>query len=207
MIEMNKLLEQARPVLPVMVINDIEQALPMAQALCDGGITVFEITLRTECALEVIALLKKEMPDCIVGAGTVINAEQFRQVIEAGGDFVVSPGLTDELLAIAKDTGLPFIPGVSSPGDVMKALEGGCTMQKFFPAEQSGGAAMLKALSGPFGQVIFCPTGGVGMHNVQDYLSLPNVPCVGGSWVLPKDAVVAGDWETVTRLAGEASGL
>ena len=203
----DQLIQQARPVMPVMVIDHLDQALPMARALAEGGITVFEITLRTECALDAIALLKKEMPNCLVGAGTVIDSEQFRQVAAIGGDFVVSPGLCDDLLAIAAETGVPFLPGVSSPSDVIKALNAGYRLQKFFPAEQSGGVGMLKALSGPFGQVKFCPTGGIGMHNVSDYLALPNVACVGGSWVLPKTLVAENDWEGVTRLAREAAGL
>ena len=202
--QLNTILAQAEPVMPVMVINNIEQALPMARALREGGITVFEITLRTACAMEAITLVKKELPDCFVGAGTVINAELFQQVIAAGGDFAISPGSSDELLAVAKETGLPFLPGVSTPSEVMKALTAGFATQKFFPAEQSGGAAMLKSLSGPFGQVTFCPTGGIGMHNVHDYFSLPNVACVGGSWLLPKEAVANGNWKEVTRLACEA---
>ena len=202
--KLEQIAKQAFPILPVMVIDNIEQALPMGKALRDGGITVFEITLRTECAIEAIALLKKELPDCIVGAGTVVNGEQFNKVVEAGGDFIVSPGITPELLQAAKDSGLPFIPGVNSPSDVMLALSYGFETQKFFPAQQSGGTAMLKALSGPFGQVRFCPTGGISVNNANEYLALPNVFCIGGSWVLPKDAVTSGDWDTVTELAKEA---
>ena len=203
----DQLIEQAQPVIPIMVIDHLDQVLPMARALAKGGITVFEITLRTACALDAIARLKQEMPNCLVGAGTVINSEQFRQVAAIGGDFVVSPGLSDDLLGMATETGLPFLPGVSSPSDVIKALNAGFQVQKFFPAEQSGGAGMLKALSGPFGQVRFCPTGGIGMHNVSDYLAQPNVVCVGSSWVLPKAMVTERDWAGITRLALEASKL
>ncbi|WP_067515689.1 bifunctional 4-hydroxy-2-oxoglutarate aldolase/2-dehydro-3-deoxy-phosphogluconate aldolase [Endozoicomonas ascidiicola] len=201
--KLDLIVERAFPIMPVMVIDDVEQALPMGRALREGGITVFEITLRTAAALDAITLLKKELPDCIVGAGTVINGEQFKQVMAAGGDFAISPGITDELLSVAKDSGLPFIPGVSSPSHVMQALAYGFTTQKFFPAQQSGGTAMLSALSGPFSQVRFCPTGGININNAADYLSLPNVFCIGGSWILPKDAIEAGDWATVTRLAKE----
>ena len=205
--KLKHIIEKAQPVIPVMVINHIEQAVPMAKALRDGGITVFEITLRSSCAIAAIKQLKAELPDCIIGAGTVINREQFLQVVDAGGDYIVSPGITDDLLAAAQETGLPFIPGISTASEVMQAVSYGFEVLKFFPAEQSGGVAMLKSLSGPFGQIQFCPTGGIGISNAKNYLSLPNVTCVGGSWILPKDAVANGDWDTVTRLAKEASAL
>ncbi|MCL6270416.1 bifunctional 4-hydroxy-2-oxoglutarate aldolase/2-dehydro-3-deoxy-phosphogluconate aldolase [Sansalvadorimonas sp. 2012CJ34-2] len=201
------IIKQAQPVIPVMVIDHLDQAVPMGHALKKGGITVFEITLRSKCALDAIRLLKKELPDCIVGAGTVINREQFLQVIDAGGDYIVTPGITDELFEVAKETGLPFIPGVATASEVMQAVSYGFETLKFFPAEQSGGVAMLKSLAGPFGHIKFCPTGGINEDNVRSYLSLPNVACVGGSWILPKDAVATGDWETVTKLTKAASSL
>ncbi|WP_281648748.1 bifunctional 4-hydroxy-2-oxoglutarate aldolase/2-dehydro-3-deoxy-phosphogluconate aldolase [Parendozoicomonas sp. Alg238-R29] len=203
--KLKRVIDQAAPVMPVMIVDNIEQAVPMAAALREGGITVFEVTLRTECAIDAIYLLKKEFTDCFVGAGTVINCDQFRKVADAGADFIVSPGLSDDLLEAARDTNLSFLPGVSTASEVMQAMAAGFDMLKFFPAEQAGGVAMLKALSGPFGQVTFCPTGGIGQHNVADYLNLPNVACVGGSWLLPKEAVAANDWSMVTALAKEAS--
>ena len=204
---LQQIIDQAKPIIPVMVIDSLEQALPMAQALKDGGINVFEVTLRTPCAMDAISLIKKSVPDCIVGAGTVINEDQFRQVTRAGVDFIVSPGLSRSLISTAQDMGIPFIPGVTTPSDIIKAVNAGFDTVKFFPAEQSGGVNMLKALSAPFPQVTFCPTGGIDMGNVRDYLSLPNVPCVGGSWILPKEATAQNDWITVTQLAHEASQL
>lgn len=198
-------LQRAHPVMPVMVIDTIEQALPMASALKDGGISVFEITLRTDCAIAAIELIKKEMPDCLVGAGTVINVEQLTAVTRAGADFVISPGATPELLRAARDQNILLMPGVSSASDVMQALSYGYQVQKLFPAEVVGGVGLLKSLSGPFPQVSFCPTGGISLDNYQDYLSLPNVGCVGGSWLVPKSAVDNSDWAEVTRLAREAA--
>ena len=174
--KLEQILTQAHPVIPVMVIHHIEQALPMARALRDGGITVFEITLRTDCALKAIALLNREMPDCSVGAGTVINREQFLQVIDAGGDYIVSPGITDELLSVAKQTRLPFLPGVSTASEVMHAFSHGFDTLKFFPAEKSGGTGMLKAFSGPFGQVRFAPQAALTRIMPRVILSAPMLP-------------------------------
>lgn len=198
-------LQRAYPVMPVMVIETIEQALPMARALYDGGISVFEITLRTECALAAIELIKKEMPECLVGAGTVINVAQLQAVHRAGADFVITPGATTELLKTARNQNILLLPGVSSASDVMHALDYEFTVLKLFPAEVVGGQAMLKSLSGPFPQVSFCPTGGISPDNYQDYLALGNVHCVGGSWLVPKSAVVNGDWAEITRLAREVT--
>ena len=196
-----EILDAAHPVMPVIVLDNIEQALPLAQALYDGGVKVLEVTLRSDCALEAIALLKKEMPaDCIVGAGTVLNRQQFLQVVEANGDFVVTPGSTRELLDVAVETGLPFVPGVSNPSQAMEALAAGFKFQKFFPAEQAGGTAMLKAMSGPLGEISFCPTGGISPANYNDYLALPTVKCVGGSWIAPTNLVRNGDWAAITEL-------
>ena len=205
--ELQEIIDQARPIIPVMVIDSLEQALPMAKALKDGGITVFEVTLRTACALDAIKLLKKNMPDCKIGAGTVINTDQFQQVAWAGGDFMVSPGLNDDLINMAQDMAFPFIPGVATPSEVMTAVNAGFEALKFFPAEQYGGAAALKALAGPFRDITFCPTGGINPNNARDYLTLPNVACVGGSWFFPPEAVARSDWETITKLAREASQL
>ena len=194
---------RAYPVMPVMVIDTIEQALPMARALYDGGISVFEITLRTECAIAAIELIKREMPECLVGAGTVINIEQLMAVHQAGADFVITPGSTAELLKTARDQNILLMPGVSSPSEVMQALGYGYDILKLFPAEVMGGRSMLKSLAGPFPQVSFCPTGGISPTNYQDYLTLSNVHCVGGSWLVPKSAVDHGDWAEITRLAKE----
>ena len=196
-----EILDAAHPVMPVIVLDNIEQALPLAQALYDGGVKVLEVTLRSDCALEAIALLKKEMPaDCIVGAGTVLNRQQFLQVVAANGDFIVTPGSTRELLDVAVETGLPFVPGVSNPGQAMEALAAGFKFQKFFPAEQAGGTAMLKAMSGPLGEISFCPTGGISPANYKEYLALPTVKCVGGSWIAPMNLVRSGDWAAITEL-------
>ncbi len=205
MLTAEDVLTRAHPVMPVMVIDTIEQALPMASALKAGGISVFEITLRSDCAIEAIELIKKEMPDCLLGAGTVINVEQLHQVHQAGADFVISPGAMPELLSAARDQNIVLMPGVSSASDVMQALTYGYQVQKLFPAEVVGGVAMLKSLSGPFPQVSFCPTGGISPDNYQDYLALSNVQCVGGSWLVPKPAVESGDWAEITRLAKETA--
>ncbi|AHE47727.1 multifunctional 2-keto-3-deoxygluconate 6-phosphate aldolase and 2-keto-4-hydroxyglutarate aldolase and oxaloacetate decarboxylase [Aeromonas hydrophila 4AK4] len=194
----------ASPLVPVMVINDLEQALPMAKALLDGGISVFEITLRTPVALDAIALIAKAMPDAMVGAGTVLNCAQFDAAVAAGARFVISPGMTPALLAHAAKSTAPLIPGVATPSEVMQALEAGYDHLKFFPAEANGGTKALAAIAAPLPQVKFCPTGGIGPKNVTDYLALKCVATVGGSWMLPADAVKSGNWEEVTRLSREA---
>ena len=194
----------ASPLVPVMVINDLEQALPMAKALLDGGISVFEITLRTPVALEAIALIAKAMPDAMVGAGTVLNCAQFDAAVAAGARFVISPGMTPALLAHAAKSTAPLIPGVATPSEVMQALEAGYDHLKFFPAEANGGTKALAAIAAPLPQVKFCPTGGIGPKNVADYLALTCVATVGGSWMLPADAVKSRNWEEVTRLSREA---
>ncbi|MTI15179.1 bifunctional 4-hydroxy-2-oxoglutarate aldolase/2-dehydro-3-deoxy-phosphogluconate aldolase [Sansalvadorimonas verongulae] len=205
--ELQEIIDQAQSIIPLMVIDSLEQALPMAQALKDGGLTVFEVTLRTACALDAIKLLKKNMPECSIGAGTVINTDQFQQVAWAGGDFIVSPGMNDDMINMAQDMAIPFIPGVATPSDVMTAVNAGFEILKFFPAEQYGGATALKALAGPFREITFCPSGGININNAPDYLALPNVTCVSGSWIFPKDAVARNDWGTITELAREASKL
>lgn len=195
------------PVMPVMVINQIEQAVPLARALVDGGLKVLEITLRTPVALECIRRIKAEVPGAIVGAGTIINTQTLDQAIAAGAEFIVSPGVTPGLLDAALSSGIPTLPGVITPSEVMRLLEKGVTAMKFFPAEAAGGIPMLKSIGGPLPQVTFCPTGGVNPKNAPEYLSLSNVACVGGSWMAPAELVDAGDWAEITRRAAEAAAL
>lgn len=194
-------------VIPVIVIDDAKDAVPLARALVAGGLPAIEITLRTPAALESIRRIAAEVPDALVGAGTILNAGHFDAAVDAGSKFIVSPGLTPELVEAAEGSDVPLLPGAVTSSEIMAALEEGYSLLKFFPAEQAGGAAYLKALSSPFGAVKFCPTGGVSTKNAGDYLSLPNVLCVGGSWVAPKDAISAGDWATVTALSRDAAGL
>lgn len=196
-----------QPVVPVLVVEDAATAVPLARALVAGGLKAIEITLRTPAALDAIAAVAREVDGAVAGAGTVLDTEQFRQVEEAGARFVVSPGTTQELLDAAKRSRVPLLPGAATASEVMALREEGYQVLKFFPAEQAGGAAYLKSLSSPLADMMFCPTGGVSEKNARDYLSLPNVVCVGGSWVAPKDLVAAGDWEGVTRLAAEAAKL
>ena len=195
------------PVMPVMVINQLDQAVPLARALVEGGLKVLEITLRTPVALDAIRKIKAEVPGAIVGAGTIINTETLQQAIDAGAEFIVSPGVTDTLIAAALKTGVPILPGVATSSEVMKLLELGVTAMKFFPAEAAGGIPMLKSFGGPLPQVTFCPTGGVNPKNAPEYLALKNVACVGGSWMAPADLVDAGDWDEIRRRAAEAAGL
>lgn len=197
----------ASPVVPVMVISDLEQAVPMAQALLAGGISVFEITLRTPVALAAIERIAKAMPEAMVGAGTVINAEQYDAAVAAGARFVISPGMTPALLAHAAKGTAPLIPGLATASEVMQALEAGYDHIKFFPAEANGGTKALAAITAPLSQVRVCPTGGIGPKNVADYLALKCVATVGGSWMLPADAIKAGNWDEVTRLSREAVAL
>lgn len=195
------------PVMPVMVINQLDQAVPLARALVEGGLKVLEITLRTPVALDAIRRIKAEVPGAIVGAGTIINVQTLHQAIEAGAEFIVSPGVTDSLLDAALASGVPLLPGVITPSEVMRLLDRGITAMKFFPAEAAGGIPMLKSIGGPLPQVTFCPTGGVNPKNAVEYLALSNVACVGGSWMAPSELVDAGDWAEITRRAAEASAL
>jgi len=192
------------PVIPVIVIDHIEHAVPLARALVAGGVRVLEVTLRTPVALQAIRAIASEVAGAIVGVGTITRALDFARSIEAGAVFGVSPGLTPELIAGARDSGLPLLPGVMTPSDVIAARAAGFSEMKLFPAQQAGGIGMLKALGGPFPDVTFCPTGGVSAATAGDFLALPNVACVGGSWLTPPDAVAAGDWERITALAREA---
>lgn len=194
----------AGPVVPVLVINDVDKAVPLAKALMAGGIKVLEVTLRTPVALDVIKKIAQEVPDALIGAGTVTNAQQLKAVTEAGAKFAISPGMTADLLKAGMDSEIALIPGISSTSDLMKGKDAGYTHLKFFPAEASGGVKAIKSISGPFPDVTFCPTGGIGPNNYQDYLALPNVQCVGGSWVAPDDAIEAGDWDRITQLAKDA---
>ncbi len=195
------------PVMPVMVINQLDQAVPLAKALVDGGLKVLEITLRTPVALDAIRKIKAEVPGAIVGAGTIINTDTLQQAIDAGAEFIVSPGVTDRVIDAAIASGVPILPGVITPSEVMKLLEKGITAMKFFPAEAAGGIPMLKSIGAPLPQVTFCPTGGVNPKNAPEYLALSNVACVGGSWMAPADLVDAGDWAEITRRAAEAAKL
>ncbi len=195
------------PMIPVLTIERLEDAAPLAHALTQGGLRPLEVTLRTDCALEAIAIIAREVPDAIVGAGTVLNAGDFDRAIRAGARFVVSPGLTDPLIAAARSNGVPFLPGVATAGEIMRGLDAGLTRFKFFPAESSGGVAALKALNGPLPHCRFCPTGGVTAQTAPAWLDLPNVLCVGGAWVAPVEAIRAGDWPRITAFAATAAQL
>jgi 2-dehydro-3-deoxyphosphogluconate aldolase/(4S)-4-hydroxy-2-oxoglutarate aldolase len=192
------------PVVPVMVINRLEQAVPLATALVAGGIRVLEITLRTPVATEAIAAISREVPGAIVGAGTVTRGEELEAVAAAGAVFAISPGLTVELLDAANRGPIPLIPGVATVSELMTGLARGYDHFKFFPAEAAGGVKMLKAFAGPFPRVTFCPTGGITEVNYREYLTLATVACVGGSWVAPQAAMDLGDWTRITALAREA---
>ncbi|TPW30693.1 2-dehydro-3-deoxy-phosphogluconate aldolase [Pararhizobium mangrovi] len=198
---------QAQPVVPVIVVDDAGSAVPLARALVAGGLKAIEITLRTPPALDAIRAIAAEVPEAIVGAGTILNARQYREAEAAGSKFIVSPGMTQELLDASSKSDVPLLPGAATASEVMALVEEGYTMLKFFPAEQAGGAGYLKALSSPLAGVRFCPTGGVSAANAPDYLALPNVVCVGGSWVAPKNLVASGDWDAITGLSSEAATL
>jgi len=194
------------PVIPVLVIDDLAQARPLAEALVAGGLPVLEVTLRTPVALEAIAAMAA-VEGGIVGAGTVLSSADVVAAKSAGARFAVSPGATDRLLSACEAEALPLLPGAATATEAMRLLERGYSTQKFFPAETSGGAPALKALSGPLPQITFCPTGGIDLVRARDYLALPNCVCVGGSWVVPKAMLQAGDWAGITALAREAAGL
>ncbi|WP_111495904.1 MULTISPECIES: bifunctional 4-hydroxy-2-oxoglutarate aldolase/2-dehydro-3-deoxy-phosphogluconate aldolase [Marinobacter] len=194
----------ACPLVPVIAINKPEEALPLGRALVAGGIKVLEITLRTPYGLDAIRELRAELPDAWVGAGTVTTVEQYRQVEEAGAQFVITPGLTQSLLDYSITAKAPLLPGISTISEMMMGYERGFRHFKFFPAEASGGRPALKAFAGPFGDVVFCPTGGISPDTASDYLALPNVVAVGGSWLTPKDAIAAGDWDKVTEVARDS---
>jgi 2-dehydro-3-deoxyphosphogluconate aldolase / (4S)-4-hydroxy-2-oxoglutarate aldolase len=194
-----------QPVIPVLLIDNAEDAVPLARALAAGGLPAIEITLRTKDALEAIKRVANEVENCIVGAGTILEPKQFEKAEKAGSKFIVSPGCTKDLRKAANDSDVPLLPGAITPSEVMAMFDNGYSVLKFFPAEQAGGASMLKAFSSPLSGAVFCPTGGITEKNAMDYLSLPNVVCVGGSWVAPKAAVEAGDWAAIEKLAAAAS--
>ena len=198
---------QHAPVIPVIVLNDVAHAVPMARALLSGGIRMLEITLRTQQALACMEAIANEVEGAVVGAGTVRSPQDAAAAVKAGARFAVSPGYTPAVGQACKDLGLPLLPGVATGSEIMMAQEGGYTELKFFPAMQAGGPGMLKAWSGPFFDVKFCPTGGVTQQNANDLLSLSNVACVGGSWLVPADALAQGDWSRIEALAREASQL
>ncbi|MGW1952095.1 bifunctional 4-hydroxy-2-oxoglutarate aldolase/2-dehydro-3-deoxy-phosphogluconate aldolase [Streptomyces sp. NPDC001920] len=195
------------PVVPVVVVDAPCDAVPLARALVAGGLTAIEVTLRTPHALEAIRAVADAVPDAVVGAGTVITPEQVGRAVSAGARFLVSPGWTDVLLDAMRGSGVPYLPGVSTTSEVVALLERGVREMKFFPAEPAGGTAYLRSLYGPLPQARFCPTGGIGPASAPDYLALPNVGCVGGSWMAPADAVAARDWGRVEALAREAACL
>ncbi|MEU5953614.1 bifunctional 4-hydroxy-2-oxoglutarate aldolase/2-dehydro-3-deoxy-phosphogluconate aldolase [Streptomyces sp. NPDC047525] len=195
------------PVVPVVVVEDVADAVPLARALVAGGLPAIEVTLRTPAALDAIRAIAAEVPDAVVGAGTVISATNVADSVDAGARFLVSPGWTDTLLAAMKASGVPFLPGVSTTSEVVALIERGVHEMKFFPAEAAGGTAYLKSLGGPLPQARFCPTGGIGLASAPSYLALKNVGCVGGSWMLPADAVAAKDWGRIETLAREAAAL
>lgn len=192
-------------VVPVIVITDVAQAVPMAHALLEGGIDVMEITLRHAAGLPAIEAVAKAVPLMHVGAGTVTRVHEVRQVVDAGARFALSPGMTEALVQAATDSRLPFMPGVMTPSEVMRAREMGFSLVKLFPAAQAGGLAMLKAMGGPLSDMKFCPTGGVSVDNMQDFLLLSNVAMVGGSWLTPLEAVQSGNWKRITQLARAAT--
>ncbi|MBU1361896.1 MAG: bifunctional 4-hydroxy-2-oxoglutarate aldolase/2-dehydro-3-deoxy-phosphogluconate aldolase [Gammaproteobacteria bacterium] len=195
------------PVIPVIVLHDTKDAVPLARALVAGGIRMLEVTLRTREALECIEIIAKEVPEAVAGAGTIRSAADAQASALAGAKFGVSPGYTRSVGKACHDLGLPLLPGVATGSEIMMAQEDGFTELKFFPAVQAGGLAMLKAWQGPFGEVKFCPTGGVHLGNAPEFLALPNVACVGGSWIVPVEAIAAGDWSRIETLAREACQL
>jgi 2-dehydro-3-deoxyphosphogluconate aldolase/(4S)-4-hydroxy-2-oxoglutarate aldolase len=207
--EVNDTLELAGhgPVIPVIVLQRVDDAVPLARALVDGGVRVLEVTLRTPAGLPGIEAIARAVPEAIVGAGTVRSAAEARAAHHAGSTFAVSPGYTDAVGSACRDLGLPLLPGVASASEVMAALDAGLRFLKFFPATAAGGIPMLKALHGPFPEVAFCPTGGITPQTAGDFLALPNVKVCGGSWLTPADAVAQGDWARITQLAREASAL
>ena len=191
-------------VIPVITLDRVEDAVPLAQALVAGGLKVLEVTLRTEAAVEGIREIVKHVPDAIVGTGTVCNEQQIKLCEDLGCQFMISPGATDKLLEAGAQSSVPFLPGVASVSELMRGMEYGHRDFKFFPAEAAGGTSVLKAFAGPFGDVRFCPTGGIGLHNVVEYLALPNVLCVGGSWIAQTNLIRQQAWSEIETLAREA---
>jgi 2-dehydro-3-deoxyphosphogluconate aldolase/(4S)-4-hydroxy-2-oxoglutarate aldolase len=195
------------PVMPVVVIDDADDAVPTARALLAGGIGVIELTLRTPAALAAIERVAAEVPDIVIGAGTVVSPDQAKQAADAGAKFLVTPGCTDAVVDACFESGLPFLPGASTVSEAMRLAERGLSALKFFPAEASGGVAYLKSIAGPLPSLKFCPTGGITVASAPSYLALPNVGCIGGSWLTPKSALAAGDFAAIEKLAAEAAKL
>lgn len=195
------------PVMPVVVANSADEGVSIARALVAGGLPAIELTLRTEAALDAIRAIADEVPEILVGAGTITRPGHAKLAADAGAQFLVSPGATGSLLHAMQDSGLPFLPGVATVSEVLAALEAGITELKFFPAEAAGGAPFLKSVAGPVPTARFCPTGGITAASAPAYLALPNVGCVGGSWLTPADAVASGDWDRISKLAAEAAAL
>ncbi|GAA7033796.1 bifunctional 4-hydroxy-2-oxoglutarate aldolase/2-dehydro-3-deoxy-phosphogluconate aldolase [Helicobacter pylori] len=198
---------QISPIVPVVVIENIKDAVPLAQSLIEGGIHIIEVTLRSSCALEAIELIAKNVPKMRVGTGTILNPTQLEQAQNRGAEFLISPGLTIKLLEYAKKKDMPLIPGVSSSSEVMQALELGYNALKFFPAEYCGGVKLLNAFNGPFKGVKFCPTGGISADNMHSYLNLENVLCVGGSWLTPKNLIQNKEWDKITEICKRSLAL
>ena len=195
------------PVIPVITLDQVEDALPLANALVAGGLKVLEVTLRTEAAVEGIRQIIQHVPDAIVGTGTVCSEEQIKLSEDLGCQFMISPGATDKLLSIGSQSSVPFLPGVSTVSELMRGMEYGLENFKFFPAEAAGGAPVMKAMAGPFPNIKFCPTGGIGLGNAMDYLALPNVMCVGGSWIAKPNDIREKRWKEIEQLAREAAAL
>ncbi|UFH58447.1 bifunctional 4-hydroxy-2-oxoglutarate aldolase/2-dehydro-3-deoxy-phosphogluconate aldolase [Sulfurovum mangrovi] len=191
------------PIVPVVALENAEDALPLAEALLEGGISIMEITLRTEAGLKAIEAISHSIPQMHVGAGTVLNRDDFREAVAHGAEFIFSPGISEELMEASKETGVALIPGVATASEVMLAKNNGFEYCKLFPANLAGGVEVLKAFSGPFPSISFCPTGGVNLNNVNEFLSLPNVLCVGGSWIVPKALIEKKDFHGITRLCKE----
>lgn len=203
----NEILKVA-PVVPVMVVERLEDAVPLARALYNGGLKVLEITLRTPCALDAISAMVDALPgDAVIGAGTIITPADLEKAVRAGATFLVSPGTTPALIEAAKDSSAPLLPGIATPTEAMHLLVEGFTHQKFFPAEAAGGVPMMKSIGGPLPQITFCPTGGIDLAKAPSYLALPNVACVGGTWMAPKELMKAGRWDDIEKLAREAASL
>ena len=192
------------PVIPVITLDRVDDAVPLAQALLAGGLKVLEVTLRTEAAVEGIRQIVKHVPEAIVGTGTVCTEQHIKLSEDLGCQFMISPGATDKLLRAAENSSVPFLPGISSVSELMRGMEYGYSDFKFFPAEASGGVPVLKAMGGPFGDIRFCPTGGIGLHNVLSYIALPNVLCVGGSWIAETKLIQEKRWADIEQLAREA---
>ena len=203
---MNKVLEEFSKIgiIPVIALDNVEDAAPLAKALCDGGLPCAEVTFRTAAAEESIRIMSEQFPEMLVGAGTVLTTEQVDRAVNAGAKFIVSPGLNPKVVKYCVERNIPITPGCSNPSDVEVAIELGLDVVKFFPAEANGGVKALQAIAGPFSQVRFCPTGGISPANYRDYLALKSVLCIGGSWLVPADALEAGDYDRITKLAREA---